>query len=236
MKIKKRISTVILAFILSISCMSVAVYAADGNITFTDPETAVGEMVDIKCAIRSTSSEIGDVEMTLSYDSESLRFQSGDGVTDDGDGVLTFTSSGGSSEVSFTMQFQALKEGSATVSISSQTVNSGGAAMSMEEGNSTVTIGAGDPSKIEESDDSDSGSSKKKKKSKKSGDMEVTVNDTAYTLTDDFAEADIPAGYKKTTVTLDGAERQMVTNEAENIYLGYLRDSKDVGDKKTGIE
>ncbi len=233
MKIGKKISAVILALFLSISCGSVAVYASDGNITFSDPETAVGEMVDIKCAVRSTAGNISKVEMTLSYDSDSLRFESGEGVTKEEDGTLSFQDAGGSSEIAFVMQFQALKEGSASVSISSATVSSGdGSAMTMEEGNSSVSIAAGDPSKIKEDGESDEGGSKKKKK-KKSGkveDMQVTIGENSYTLTDDFADADIPAGYAKTTITLEGGERQMVTNEAENIYLGYLRDPKDVGD------
>lgn len=232
MKVGKKIGAALLAIMLSISCASVVAYAADGNISFTDPETAVGEMVDVKCAVRSTGGEIGEVDMTLSYDSESLRFDSGDGVTKEGDGTLSYKSSGGSTEVAFTMKFQALKEGSGKVSISSATVNSGyGGTMSMDEGDSTVTIAEGDPSKIQpEEDASEEGGKKKKKKKASAGEVQVTVNGTTYALAEDFADADIPAGYSRTSVTFEGEERQMVTSEAGNICLAYLRDSGDVGD------
>lgn len=233
MRIIKKISIILLALTLCVPSISMVAYAADGSITFTDPETKVGDMVNIKCAVRSDSGDIGEVELALDYDSESLRFDSGDGVTEDGDGALTYTGTGNSSEVTFTMKFQALKEGSAQVSITSATVNSGyGSTLSMEEGNSTVTIGEGDPSKIkdEEEETEDEEKDGDDAPAAAAGDMQVVVDGTTYTLTDKFADADIPAGYSRTTVSLEGEDRQMVENESGNICLGYLVDSDDVGD------
>lgn len=235
MRIIKKISIILLALTLCVPSISMVAYAADGSITFTDPETKVGDMVDIKCAVRSDSGDIGEVELILDYDSESLRFDSGDGVTKDGDGTLTYTGTGNSSEVTFTMKFQALEEGSAQVSITSATVNSGyGSTMSMEEGSSTVTIGEGDPSKIkdedEESEDEEGDGESDDAPAAAAGDMQVVVDGTTYTLTDKFADADIPAGYSRTTVSLEGEDRQMVENESGNICLGYLVDSGNVGD------
>ncbi len=234
MKIIKKISIILLALALCVPSISMVAYAADGSITFTDPETKVGDMVDIKCAVRSDNGDIGEVELALEYDSESLRFDSGDGVTKDGDGTLTYTGTGNSAEVAFTMKFQALKEGSAQVSITSATVNSGyGSTMSMEEGNSTVTIGEGDPSKIkdeEEETEDEEGDGESSDTPAAAGDVQVVVDGTTYTLTDKFADADIPAGYSRTTVSLEGEDRQMVENESGNICLGYLVDSGNVGD------
>ena len=58
---------------LCIPCFSMVAHAEDGRISFTDPKTAVGEMVNVDCAIRSTSGDVGEVEMKLTYDSAYLR-------------------------------------------------------------------------------------------------------------------------------------------------------------------
>lgn len=220
MKIIKKISAVFLALALTVSCFSIVVYAADGSITFTDPETEVGEMVEVKCVVRSSAGSLGDVELELSYDSASLRFDSGsDGVSQNGDGSITCTDSGGSSEASFTMTFQALAEGSAKVTISNMSVSSSsGGSLSLDEGDSTVSIGPGDPSKIVQPT------------APSVDDVQVEVNGETFSLTDNFADADIPSGYTRTTMSLDGGERQMVMNESGSIYLGYLLDAAGTGD------
>ena len=141
MKAVKKINAVLLALVFYVLCVPMTAYAADGSITFTDPETAVGEMVDVKCVVRSDTGELGDVKISLSYDSASLRFESGEGVSENGSGSLVYTGTGGTTEVSFTMQFQALAEGSAKVSLADVSVTSGyGATMLFEEGDSTVSI------------------------------------------------------------------------------------------------
>ena len=66
--------------------------------------------MEVKCVLRSSGSSMGNVEVQLAFDSEYLSFQSGDGV-EAADGSLTYKGDGGSSEISFTMTFQALKEG-----------------------------------------------------------------------------------------------------------------------------
>lgn len=220
MKIMKKISIILLSLCLFVPCFSMVVQAADGRISFTDPETKVGDMVDVKCVVKSTSGNLGNIEVKLTYDSESLRFDSGDGVTADGDGALTCTGSGSSAEATFNMTFQALKEGSATVSVASATISSSaGSTLSLDQGNSTVKIGAGDPSKITETGSTSS-----------ADDIEVDVNGTAYKLSDNFADADIPAGFVKTEIQFEGQARQMVAQETSGITLGYLLDGEGKGD------
>ena len=46
MKILKKISIILLSLCLCVPCFSMVAEAADGRISFTDPETAVGEMVE----------------------------------------------------------------------------------------------------------------------------------------------------------------------------------------------
>lgn len=220
MKLMKKISAIVLSLCLCIPCFSLVAHAADGKISFTDPETAVGEMVEVKCVLRSSGSSMGDIELQLAFDSEYLSFQSGDGV-EAADGSLTYKGDGGSSEVSFTMTFQALKEGETKITVNSSSVASGnGGTLTLTEGNSTIKIAEGDPSKIVQTETTSTGA----------GDKEVEVNGEKYTLTDTFADADIPAGYSKTTVSLDGEDRQMVANESGAVTLGYLKDADGVGD------
>ena len=192
MRLAKRISGVLLALCLAVPCFSMVVNAADGKISFSDPETKVGDIVEVKCAVRSTGGSLGDVEVQLSYDSESLSFDSGDGAESDEDGSVTCTSNGGSAEQIFMLKFQALKEGSTQITVAGATITSGeGNELSLEEGNSTIKIAEGDPSKIKEKEeDGEKGSS-----SASADDIQVEVGGVAYILTDKFPEGDIPAGY-----------------------------------------
>ena len=117
MKVMKKISAILLSLCLLVPCFSMVADAADGRISFTDPTTAVGEYVEVKCVVRSTSGNMGDIEVALTYDEEYLRFDSGDGITADGNGQITCAGDAGSAEVSFVAKFQALKEGSTKVEI-----------------------------------------------------------------------------------------------------------------------
>lgn len=222
MKKLKKILTMIICCCLMLSGMTVTAFAADGTIAFSDPETAVGDSVEIKCAISTTVDTMSSISLTLKYDSDSLKFESGDGVTEGENGTLTYNGTGGSAEETFTMTFQALKEGSAAVTVaSSSIVGSTGVELGMDEGSSAVTIAEGDPSKIktEKSTTTASGAG-----------VKVDVNGKSYELASDFADQDIPTGFKKTTVKFEGADRNMVVNEAGTVYLAYLLDSDGLGD------
>lgn len=229
MKLMKKLSAVLLSLCLMVPCFSMVVSAADGRISFTDPSTAVGEIVEVKCVLRSTSGNMGDVEVELTYDEEYLRFKSGDSITDNGGGSLTCAGAATSAEVTFVAKFQALQEGSTKVGIASASIeDSNGASLTLDQGSSAVTIAAGDPSKIEEdtAEDTAEGAAP----AGTAEDQQIDVNGVVYTLTDEFADADIPNGYARTQRNLDGVERQMVENETGTICLGYMRDADGVGD------
>ena len=218
--LKKVLAAVACVCVLAIS-VSLTSHAAGGKISFADPSTAVGDMVDVKCVVKSSGGELGDTSVTLSYDSSALKFNSGDGVTSSGDGSLTYTGNGGSSQVSFTMTFQALKEGSTGITVASPDVPSSyGSEVKLTEGKSTVTIAAGDPSKITDDTQTAEGGDT----TAASDGVTVEVNGTSYTLSD-FVEASLPAGFTKTTMNYEGADRPMAVNETSGIYLAYLTGS-----------
>lgn len=223
MKILKRVLVSVMCFCMLLSGMTLNVFAAEGSIAFTDPDTAVGEMVDVKCVVSASADSISSVNLTLSYDSTALSFESGEGVTKSQDGTLVYNGQGGEGDVTFTMTFQALKEEATVISIASASVvGSSGYEMELEEGNSTVSIAAGDPSKIKQKTTSETQT--------EGAGVSVDVNGVSYELASDFADQDIPAGYKRAKVTYEGAERNMVVNESETIYLAYLISSEGESD------
>lgn len=221
MKFLKKVLAAVACVCVLATSVSLTSHAAGGKISFADPSTAVGDMVDVKCVVKSSGGELGDTSVTLSYDSSALKFNSGDGVTSSGDGSLTYTGNGGSSQVSFTMTFQALKEGSTEITVASQDVkSSSGSEVKLTEGKSTVTIAAGDPSKITDDTQTAEGGDT----TAASDGVTVEVNGTSYTLSD-FVEASLPAGFTKTTMNYEGADRPMAVNETSGIYLAYLTGS-----------
>lgn len=205
-----------------VPCVTFASYAANGRISFADPSTAVGEMVDVKCVVKSTSGSLGATSVSLSYDSSALRFDSGDGVTSSGAGSLTYNGDGGSAEVSFTMTFQALTEGQTKITVSGADIkSSSGSTLTLDQGNSTVTIAEGDPSKIVQpvAQPISAGEG-----------TEIEVNGQSYQLSGDFADLEIPVGYTRTTMAYEGAERPMVMQESSGIYLAYLINAEGTGE------
>lgn len=218
MKVGKKISSVLLALCLLVPCFSIVAYAADGKISFSDPQAKVGKVVEVKCAVRSNGGSLGDVEVNLNYDSEALSFESGDGAESNEEGSVTCIGNGGSSEQIFMLSFEALKEGSTQITVAGATVTSSdGSELTLDEGNSTIKISKGKSSKS------------KKKKGGSADDVQVEIDGTAYMLTDDFPEGDIPDGYERMMVTLDGQERQMVVNPNSGVTLAYLLNG-DAGD------
>ncbi len=224
--LKKAFAGVICGLTL-LAALPVQVFAADGSIAFSDPETAVGDNFDVKVAVDTTSESIGNVELTINYDSSYLKYVSGDnGVTKESDGTLKYSGTGDSTEEKFVVTFQALQQGSSQITLASYNVtgSTSGAALSLEEGSGAVTIAEGDASKITE----DSASSVSKATD---GDgIEITIDGEKYTLSSEFADNDIPAGFSVANVQYEGAQRTMIANETATVYLAYLFNSDGIGD------
>ena len=226
MKVMKKISAILLSLCLLVPCFSMVVAAADGRISFTDPSTAVGEYVEVRCVLRSTSGNMGAVKVTLSYDESYLKFESGDSIEVGGAGELICAGTATSAEASFVAKFQALQEGTTKVEITSSEVSDANSAtLTLDHGNSTITIAEGDPSKIEETDTESESES-----TAVAEDVQVDVDGVSYTLTDEFADADIPNGYARAQRTIEGVERQVVENETGMVCLVYMIDAEGSGE------
>ena len=213
MKFTKKIATILLSVCLIVPCFSVMALAANGVIFFSDLETSVGDEFTITGTAVVSGDVIGDATIHMTYDPSYMRFEEGDGV----DGNLTFKGSGdGSSDrIEFTMKFQALQEGSTRLEQGDATVtDSAGSSVACEEGYADVTIGAGDPSKIK---DVANGAS-------------VTIDGQEYTLSGDFSDSMIPAGFTAGEITYNDSTYKGAVQEKTGLQMAYLVDGDGKGD------
>ena len=119
MKAFRKLAAVLLAVFLTVPMFGTIASAADGRLLFTDPQTQVGENFEVELVIRSGEGAVGDVSVTMSYDTSYLEFISGDGYEADGSGTLTYTGSADDTgEVHAVMQLRALQAGNTTISVS----------------------------------------------------------------------------------------------------------------------
>ena len=217
MKFTKKIATILLSVCLIVPCFSVMALAANGVIFFSDLETSVGDEFTITGTAVVSGDVIGDATIHMTYDPSYMRFEEGDGVNADTDGNLTFKGSGdGSSDrIEFTMKFQALQEGSTRLEQGDAMVtDSAGSSVACEEGYADVTIGAGDPSKIK---DVASGTS-------------VTIDGQEYTLSGDFSDSMIPAGFTAGEITYNDSTYKGAVQEKTGLQMAYLVDGDGKGD------
>ena len=211
MKFTKKIATILLSVCLIVPCFSVMALAANGVIFFSDLETSVGDEFTITGTAVVSGDVIGDATIHMTYDPSYMRFEEGDGVNADTDGNLTFKGSGdGSSDrIEFTMKFQALQEGSTRLEQGDATVtDSAGSSVACEEGYADVTIGAGDPSKIKD----------------------VAIDGQEYTLSGDFSDSMIPAGFTAGEITYNDSTYKGAVQEKTGLQMAYLVDGDGKGD------
>lgn len=224
MKTFKKLAGMILAVCLMVPMFSTLVFAAEGTLMFSDPSTKVGENVNIDLVVKSSSGTVGNVNVTMSYDTSALEFVSGDGFSADGSGSLTYTGTGSSSELRSTMTFRALKQTSTQLTVSSSSASlSTGDTLNLDQGSSAITIAAADDgtTSVEPSGTATA-------EPTASTDVTVSVNGTDYNFSEAFTTSDVPEGYSETTMTFNGEERKFVSNEA-GVTLGYLVDSSGAG-------
>lgn len=220
-KIVKRIGAALFAVCLTISCLTFQAYAAEGTLQFSDPSGAAGENVTVTAKVNSGSAALGDVEVTVTYDSSMLKFVSGTNATG-GDGTvqLSYKGDGTAQEAAFSMEFTALKEGTSKLEASSYTAYLfSDEALNLTEGDSTVTIEGGTP--VNDTDDKKD--SKEGKAS--SGSLQFDVDGKTYTVNENFSEAAIPRGFVSADTELNGTATKAMLQEASGQYMFYLEDS-----------
>ncbi len=224
MKIMRRLAVAFLAICLVAPSIATSVFAADGKIMFTDPKTATGEVVEVKGVIQATSDsvKVGNAEVQMKYDTEMLRFKSGDDVTETSNGTLVYKRQGvvgESKRVEFLMQFDVLKEGTTKIEVtSSQVFENEGSNITCTPGSSTITIEQGTTPVIDteepESDD---------EPQQEGPIVQIAISDvTTITLISDVSDVLVSEQYAETIVTVDGTDFPAWQDvENSNIYLLY---------------
>lgn len=222
-KIKKLVVT-FLAICLMCPGLSVITEAATAELRFADPSTTVGAEVEVKTKLSSVSS-LQSMEATLTYDKSELKFISGDNATAK-DGTIKISWTGTGTTAEFNLKFQALKEGTSNIEVSSATgTATDGSTLEITQGSSAVTIGAGDPSLIKEDTEDQSEDSK----TAAADGPVVKVNGKKYVVGNEFSEELIPDGFKKGEMTFEGSKYTVITQEASGINAMYLTE-KSSGD------
>lgn len=212
MKVMKKISTFLICLCMMVCMMPVVAHAADGELRFSDPSTTVGATFEVSARL-SADYTIDSGEATLTYDTKYLKFVSGNGATDNG-GTITLTGTAdGDYEISWSVEFQALKEGSTKIEISDvSAVDTDGDPIDVVKGNSAITIEPGDPSLIQ--DEVPSGE-------------QVDVNGTTYTIAGEISELRIPMGFVATEVNYNGTTYPAVQQENGSVVAMYLQSGDD---------
>lgn len=221
-KIRKLVVT-FLTICLMCSCLSVITEAATAELRFADPSTTVGAEVDVKTKLSSTSS-MKSMEATLTYDKSELKFISGDSATAS-DGRITISWTGTGTTAEFNLKFQALKEGTAKVEVANAAgTATDGTTLDITQGSSAITIGAGDPSLIQDDTESQDTETTVATNGKT-----VKVNGKKYIVSSDFSEELIPEGFQKGEMSFEGSNYTVITQESSGINAMYLTE-KSSGD------
>lgn len=216
-KIKRILSCFIITALLC-SGISMTALAASAQLRFSDPSTTVGAEVEVTATFTSDES-VQSMDATLTFDTTMLRFIEGGSAKAEG-GTITLSGAGDgtSTQLNFTLKFQALAEGTTVIEIASSTGQTTyGDTIDVTKGSSTITIGPGDPSLIQTT-------------SAAGGGPQVDVNGVAYTVSGDFSEALIPEGFTKSEMQFEGTTCPIVTQESSGTTAMYLQPAEGDAD------
>ena len=217
MKLVKKMTAVIIALCMTVMVLPFSVNAAEPQLRFSDPTTTQGATFDVEATFYADAG-IGDVNATLTYDAAALKFISGDGATASNGQIQLTGNGGGSTEMKWTLQFQALAVQTTSITIASVSASStDGTSFQVAQGSSTITIGEGDPSLIDSTDSSgETGAAPG---------VQVDVDGQTYSVVD-FSDILIPTGFTKTEMTFEGQTCPAALQESSGKYAVYLSDSE----------
>ena len=224
MKMMKKLATLLLAICLVVPCFSMVSFAADGKIMFTDPSTKVGETLEVTGVVSKSRGNFGKIEITMTYDTDYLKFKSGNGIVESQAGEITYTGDA-TSDVGavheFKLLFDVLKAGTTKLSIKEATVKSvSGATLNYTKGASTITIAEGEGTTVTDSvvdtPIDTTGAT-------------VDVDGKTYTISNTIPTNEIPEGYVASTLEYDLVKYNVVYSENFGLYLAYMINADNVG-------
>lgn len=216
---------------------SFSVFAADGQLSFSDPSGNVGENITLNMKLRSDVA-LSRADVTLRYDSNALQFVSGTDA-DGGAGTVRVHGAGTQGEnnsLVYTLQFKALSAGSFTISVEKQEVYSQDESLLnlTHVGSSKVTISGGETtaesSASSESESSTAESGGQDKETVNEG-VKLTAKDKSITIMNPGADVKIPDGFLESTIDVDGHQVKgwVWKAESDHQYI-ILYGMNDAGD------
>ena len=224
MKVTKKITSVFAVLCMVLS-LSMTAFAADGKIMFTDPETAVGQTVEVKGVVEVDASlGLEDMTINMTYDTTMLKFLAADEVTETETGKITFERKGveNPNRVEFFMTFEAVAEGAAKVDIVDCIIWT-----TTDEkvypilGNSTVTIAEGEVTDVPADEPTDEPAVDP------AGDIVIKISDTTeITLLNEISHITLPSRYLATTIKVNDVEfPAWQDTEKTNLCILYAKNS-----------
>lgn len=219
MKILSRI-TLVIAFVCTLIIMNpMNVEAATGRIMFSDPTIAAGEQFDLSVKVVSYEGTMDTISVDLKYDSSKLEFISGTSSSG-GDGSIKLSATSTSTENIYLLKFRALKNGDASVTISSQTIKStDGDTFLIQEGNSAISIEGG--TEVSASSNTDTATDDEVIE-EIVDDSVIQIAGVVYEISEGFIESEIPAGYSKEKREIRGENISVLKGDSSGIILVYL--------------
>ncbi len=191
-------------------------YAAEGTLMLSDPEGMVGGEIPVTVRIDGGGQPIGDVNVTLSYDTALLEFISGTSV-EGGDGTLTLTRSGtgAETEMVFEMLFRGLAEGTAAIRVTDSTAYLfSDETLNLTAGESAVTIGP---------DDGTGGTAASGESAERVlGQESIEIGGAYYNIYENFSDALIPAGFSRSTVQYAGVEHSAIRQDSSGKVMLFM--------------
>lgn len=221
MKKLKKLAALMLCTAMTFMMCGIVSSAASGQLRFSDPSTTVGATVEITAKL-SADESLSKGSATLTYDTTALKFISGENATASNGQIELEGSGSGNTEMSWTLKFQALSEGTTTVNISKVTASaSSGDDVTVVKGSSTVTIGEGDPSLITDDEETT-------KSSGNGGDIEI--DGQTYSVVTDIPEVLVPDGFVTADMPYNGNTYAATKQESGKMYAIYLKDANEEED------
>ena len=228
-----KIKTILICLMLGMF-FAFSSFAADGQLTFSDPSGNVGDSITLNLKVRSDTA-LSRADISLRYDGNALQFVSGTN-TDGGAGTLRVHGSGEQGEnntLAFTLQFKILSAGTSTVSVEKQEVYTEDESLLnlTHVGTATVTASAGESASETETETvSESETAEEKQETVNEG-VKLSAKDKSITIMNPGSDVQIPEGFLESTIDIDGHQVKgwVWKAESEHQYI-IVYGMNDAGD------
>ena len=228
-----KIKTILICLMLGMF-FAFSSFAADGQLSFSDPSGNVGDSITLNLKVRSDTA-LSRADISLRYDGNALQFVSGTN-TDGGAGTLRVHGSGEQGEnntLAFTLQFKILSAGTSTVSVEKQEVYTEDESLLnlTHVGTATVTASAGESASESETETvSESETAEEKQETVNEG-VKLSAKDKSITIMNPGSDVQIPEGFLESTIDIDGHQVKgwVWKAESEHQYI-IVYGMNDAGD------